>query len=86
MNLFQKGDFVLSSGLVSSIKIDCDALTNDDIETIAWIINENLNKNFGSVEGVPTGGLRLADALKKYASPDKTDRILIVDDVCTSGG
>lgn len=84
-NLFQRGDFVLASGLNSSFKIDGDALTDEDIETIAWMINGNLWRDFGSVQGVPRGGLRLADAMRKYARPYKTDRILIVDDVWTTG-
>lgn len=85
-NLFQRGDFVLASGLHSTFKIDCDALTDDDIETIAWMINENLWLPFGSVQGVPTGGNRLAKAMKMYCRPYKTDRVLIVDDVWTTGG
>lgn len=84
-NLFQQGYFTLSSGLNSSLKFDCDALTDEDIETIAWMINANLWKDFGSVEGIPRGGTRLAAALRKYARPYKTERVLIVDDVWTTG-
>jgi predicted phosphoribosyltransferase len=40
--------------------------------------------SFGAVLGIPTGGLRLAYALKQYAIPS-SDNILIVDDVLTTG-
>lgn len=86
MNLFERGNFVLASGAQSSYKIECDALTDDDIETLAWMIAINLRLNFGSVEGVPTGGLRLAGAMQQYISDPESERILIVDDVWTSGG
>lgn len=85
MNLFQRGEFVLSSGLNSGLKIDCDALTDEDIETIAWLINGKLWLDFGSVEGIPRGGIRLAEAMRRYARPYRTDRVLIVDDVWTTG-
>lgn len=79
--LFQRGDFTLHSGEKSGIKIDCDALSDEDIRTIAWMLVGRL-PIFGSVEGIPQGGLRLADAIRPYASYGK---VLIVDDVFTSG-
>lgn len=85
MGLFQRGNFILHSGEYSEFKIDADALTDDDIETIACLINENLPLNFSSVEGVPTGGLRLAKAMEKYIYTKSIGPILIVDDVYTSG-
>jgi len=85
MSLFQQGNFTLSSGQKSNFKIDCDALTDKDIETIALMIKDRIHRTFGRVEGVPTGGLRLAEAMQKYAIPRITDRLLIVDDVYTSG-
>jgi len=83
MSLFNLGNFILSSGISSEFKIDCDFLTDEDLETIAKIIYEN-NKSFGSVIGIPTGGLRLSKILQKYI--DKTSKtLLIVDDVLTTG-
>lgn len=81
-SLFQQGDFNLHSGVKSWLKIDCDALTDEDIETIARLLTFRLS-NFGAVEGVPTGGLRLAAAMEPYTSEGP---LLIVDDVLTSGG
>lgn len=86
MNLFQRGDFTLASGQESQFKIDCDALDQDDIDSLAWLINSMFNAGFGHVEGVPTGGLRLAEALERYCRPEITARLLIVDDVWTTGG
>ena len=82
MPLFGRGEFQLHSGGSTEWKIDCDALSDEDIETLAWLIARD--RTFGSVEGVPTGGLRLAGALAQYARPD-TLRVLIVDDVLTTG-
>ncbi len=84
MNLFQYGKFVLNSGRISEIKIDCDALEEQDIETIAFMISK-IVKPFVSVEGIPTGGLRLAKALEKYKIPGAWNPHLIVDDVLTTG-
>lgn len=82
MSLFKMGNLRLSSGASSSWKIDMGACTDQDIATLAWMINLMVGE-FGSVEGVPTGGLRLAKALEYYAFDGPH---LIVDDVLTSGG
>ena len=84
--LFQCGVFTLSSGALSYWKIDCDALSDADIETLALMLVEQL-PTFGAVEGVPQGGLRLTEALR--ACPMRDDAagrpLLIVDDVLTTG-
>lgn len=81
-NLFQQGHFNLHSGIKSWLKIDCDALTDDDMKTIAHLISFRIS-DFGSVEGVPRGGLRLAKAMEPYITEGQ---LLIVDDVLTSSG
>lgn len=88
MNLFQLGDFTLASGMRSAWKIDCDALADDDIAALAKMIADMV-KPFGSAEGVPRGGLRLAEALRHHVCPALTFAPLphlIVDDVLTTGG
>lgn len=84
MNLFQSGEFILNSGVPSYHKIECDALTDGDIDCLARLIKDNLPL-FGWVEGVPTGGLRLAKALEPLTVPDHSILGLIVDDVMTTG-
>jgi orotate phosphoribosyltransferase len=81
-DLIKFGSFTSHSGLTLPWKIDCDNLSNNDIEAFAAIISGQFS--FKEVVGVPTGGLRLAKALKKY-SKEKACNILIVDDVLTTG-
>jgi len=115
-DLFRLGSFTLHSGDTSGWKLDCDALTEGDLRCLAWLLAERLPA-FGEVEGVPTGGTRLAEAVKTYSrcvcghtrdahhntshngQPSSTHcsqlcgcrvfqahgRLLIVDDVCTTG-
>lgn len=82
MNLFQQGKVTLHSGENALWKIECDALTNKDIQTIALMLMEVLPP-FDKVEGVPRGGLRLAEALRGYSI--NGGQLLIVDDVTTTG-
>jgi hypoxanthine phosphoribosyltransferase len=88
--LFERNDFTSHGGLNLSWKINCDALTDDDIETLAFVISKHVK--FSSVIGIPNGGLRLATALEKYATDNSgqgishyTRMTLIVDDVLTTG-
>ena len=81
--LFEKVIFTSHSGKKLLFKIDCDALTNEDIECIAEFIASKTE--FGVVDGIPRGGIRLANALEKYAVIDAPFNYLIVDDVFTTG-
>src|SRR5438045_760509 len=82
MNLFVDGEFTSHSGIRLPFKIDCDALTDADIDTIANVISQRFN--FSYVYGIPRGGERLASALRKYRIGN-TKLTLIVDDVLTTG-
>lgn len=82
--LFKLGDFPLHSGGRSSFFIDCDALTDEDWGALANEI-ENRVPHFREVIGIPTGGLKLAEALKPYRFPNPEYPILIVDGVLTTG-
>jgi orotate phosphoribosyltransferase len=86
MNLFIKKDWEMHSGKKSDFKIECDALTDEDIKTIAHLISRKFT--FFCVRGIPTGGMRLAYELEKYIGKRKPligDKFLIVDDVFTTG-
>lgn len=80
--LFVLEDFVMHSGGIGHYKIECDALTDSDWATLAYMISEKVNFKF--VRGVPTGGLKLQNALFKYRDPN-SKTFLIVDDVLTTG-
>ena len=82
MSLFQKGDFTSHAGLPLAWKIECDALTDDDWETLAFLISQRCT--FGTVYGIPRGGVKLAKSLEKYCDPVIKTR-LVVDDVYTTG-
>lgn len=88
MGLFVQQDFIMHSGGMGKWKIECDALTDDDINTLALIIREII-PDYNSVVGIPNGGIRLETALKKLVYPQPTfsdsQRLLIVDDVLTTG-
>ncbi len=94
MSLFQLGDYTLSSsGAKSPWKIDCDALTDEDMAALAVMAAERLDfYKFGRIVPVPKGkssspidnAKRLADALQLYITNGSRD-VLVVDDVLTSG-
>ncbi|MGB6326676.1 MAG: hypothetical protein WBG11_13150 [Methylocella sp.] len=72
--------FVMHSGDRSQWKIECDALTEEEIETFAPLISKKFV--FGKVEGIPRGGLPVANALQKYCTRGPC---LLVDGVLTTG-
>lgn len=60
--IFERGKFRLRSGLVTDWRINVDQCCHEAIATNAMLIARKLALPFGCVEGVPTGGLRLAEA------------------------
>lgn len=87
MNLFVAKDFIAHSGQLEKFKIECDALTNDDIETLAMMIHiefTGMGMEFSEAYGVPSGGNRIAKAFEKYLNK-KSNCILVLDDVLTTG-
>lgn len=84
-----RNDYLLHSGEKSSWKIECDALSADDLETIAYLLAKRVPR-FDVVTGIPRGGKRLEEALKKFTMsggnpPISSGPLLIVDDVLTTG-
>ena len=83
-NLFQQGDFTLHSGERSALKIECDALTTADWDTLAAMVAERFT--FWRVIGIPNGGTNFARALHHYDSYRRLGApTLLVDDVLTTG-
>jgi phosphoribosylpyrophosphate synthetase len=80
-DIFQLFNFTLPNGDPSIFKIECDNLTEGDIECFAKMVG---HVSFKSVEGIPRGGVAFAKALEKYIDPE-SEVHLIVDDVLASG-
>jgi len=76
------GDYALHSGGSADFKLECDALRDEDLANLAQIVARRCR--FGTVEGVPRGGLRFAAALRPYCCTESST-LLIVDDVLTTG-
>jgi len=80
--LFEKKNFIMHAGEESDFKIECDALTSEDIGTLAYLVSKRFK--FNGVYGVPTGGTKIAKILEKYVNK-KALHYLIIDDVLTTG-
>lgn len=83
MDLFQTGSFLLHSGKTSDFKIECDALSDEEIAVLAYQLSLRLPRFHFNVYGVPEGGIRLALAMEQYSRTD--GRRLVCDDVFTTG-
>jgi|SRR5215469_9334707 len=83
MSLFINKPFISHSGRALDWKIDCDALIDDDLATLACVFARRLK--WSRVIGIPRGGMRFAAALRPYSTDDEADPLLIVDDVWTTG-
>lgn len=80
--LFRYGGFRLRSGLQTSWKIDCDALTKRDWEALAWMARLLLEP-YSRVVDCGGASKPFAEALRRIITiPGKT---LIADDVLTTG-
>ncbi len=87
MPLINIGQYQLHSGSLSKLKIDCSVWPDEEWNAIAALIYDLLPP-FSQVEGIPTGGLKLAAALAPYCRHSfgwVDPALLIVDDVYTSG-
>lgn len=79
--MFKKGEFTLHSGQKSDFLIDCEALTDEDLEALAHI-GHKLVGPFSTVLAIPRGGLRFGKAMEAYRGEKGPP--LIVDDVLTT--
>lgn len=83
MSIFKQKEFISHSGKFLNWKIDCDDFTDEDFDTLAFIVSQKFT--FNRVIGVPTGGVPFANALTQYIDKKADDYTLIVDDVLTTG-
>ncbi len=74
--------FTSHSGLSLDFKLQCEALMPEDWAALAAIVARRIP--FGKVVGIPRGGLALAEALGQHINR-KSQNVLIVDDVLTTG-
>lgn len=85
IDLFQFGSFKLRGGGHSRFKIECDALSDEEIKGMAELLIDCLPP-YCEVIGIPTGGDRIAAAMESRATGNEEHPVLIVDDVYTTGG
>ncbi len=89
--LFRQIDFISHSGYNLKWKIECDSLSDEDLETLATVIETKIENEYPrylikDIIGIPSGGLRIAKYLKKKIKISKFGTlIIIVDDVLTTG-
>ncbi len=81
-NLFIKKRFKMHAGGMSDFKLECDALTEKDYDTLAFLISRKIS--FKKAYGVPSGGLIFAEKLNQYKD-ENSNNILIAEDVVTTG-
>lgn len=92
MSLFEHGSFALHSGATSDWRINCDDLTEPDLEVLAKLIWERA-RPFSKVVCPPShrgsAANKLVRILKELPSREwgkaSTADLLIVDDVLTTG-
>lgn len=83
ISLFMQKRFQMHSGGFSDFKLECDALSTQDWETLAFLVSQHYV--FGGVHGIPSGAVVFQKALEKYIDP-QSKTFLLVDDVFTTGG
>jgi len=79
--MFDQKSFVSHAGISLDWKIECDDLTDEDLATLAKLVANKVT--FSDVHGIPSGGIRFANALRSYVSI--TGPRLLVDDVFSTG-
>jgi len=85
VDLFQWGEFTSHAGLKLNWKIECDAISKEEWKCLARIIREKETRNWCRAEGIPRGGLPLAQELDKFSTRSNDDPVLICDDIWTTG-
>lgn len=81
VSLFGSGSFTLHSGRASGLKIDCDALTEADWDTLARLAKVLVGP-YSAVVSPGGAGSKFAHALNRYC---ERGVLLVADDVLTTG-
>ncbi len=82
MSLIETNLFTSHSGLLLNWKIDCDFIDDTSLDHLASIVESKFF--YRDVVGIPRGGLRFAEKLKR-SSNRLAHSTLLVDDVLTTG-
>jgi len=85
MDLFQKQKFTSHAGIPMEWKIEMDAISDKEWDCLASMIMDYQKEPFSKVVGIPRGGIKLQNALHKYAEREPKHPWLVVDDVYTTG-
>jgi len=89
--LFRQIDFISHSGYNLKWKIECDALSDEELDTLASVIARKIQNEYSrfllkDIIGVPRGGIRIAEKLKDHIGTfEEGTHILLIDDVLTTG-
>ena len=83
--LFTVGDFTSHAGLPLKWKIECDAISPEQWSALATMIMDYQTEPFQAAVGIPRGGAPLGFALNAYATDNPEHKLLICDDVYTTG-
>ena len=83
--LFTAGGFTSHAGLPLKWKLECDAISPDEWRCIAKMIMDYQTEPFQAAVGIPRGGAPLGFALNAYATDNPEHKLLICDDVYTTG-
>lgn len=83
VTLFRDDRFTSHSGLDLPWRIECDALSPEDWDTIGKAVARRYM--FCEAIGIPRGGIPFAEALNRHKQAEHHCNIVVVDDVITTG-
>lgn len=85
IDLFQQQKFTSHAGIPMTWKIEMDAISDKEWDCLAAMIMDYQKGPFSKVVGIPRGGIKLQNALRKYSEWEQKHPWLVVDDVYTTG-
>lgn len=86
MTIFTSNAFIGHSGATLYGKVECDGFSLEDWRGMATMVNAYVKlPPFTRAVGVPRGGIILAVCMSAYGKADIGERVLVTDDVLTTG-